>query len=97
MAKSSGSAFDFKLFMRLLSFTRPYRGTFIFVAFAAVGLSVAGLLGPIFLKNTIDLGMIPKDYSTMLFYIGLIVVAVGPGGSFFNLVLSITQTGSGRR
>ena len=76
MAKSSGSAFDFKLFMRLLTFTKPYQGTFIFVAFAAVGLSVAGLLGPIFLKNTIDLGMIPKDYSTMLFYIGLIVAAL---------------------
>lgn len=76
MAKSNGSAFDFKLFMRLLTFTRPYRGTFIFVAFAAVGLSVAGLLGPIFLKNTIDLGMLPRDYELMLFYIGLIVAAL---------------------
>lgn len=76
MAKSSGSAFDFKLFMRLLTFTRPYRGTFLFVAFAAVGLSVAGLLGPVFLKNTIDLGMLPKDYDLMLFYIGLIVAAL---------------------
>ena len=76
MAKSSGSAFDFKLFMRLLTFTRPYRGTFVFVAFAAVGLSVAGLLGPVFLKNTIDLGMLPKDYDLMLFYIGLIVAAL---------------------
>ena len=76
MAKSNGSAFDFKLFMRLLTFTGPYRGTFIFVAFAAVGLSVAGLLGPIFLKNTIDLGMLPRDYDLMLFYISLIVVAL---------------------
>jgi ATP-binding cassette subfamily B multidrug efflux pump len=76
MAKSNGSAFDFKLFMRLLTFTRPYRGTFIFVAFAAVGLSVSGLLGPIFLKNTIDLGMLPRDYDLMLFYISLIVVAL---------------------
>ena len=76
MAKSNGSAFDFKLFMRLLTFTRPYRRTFIFVAFAAVGLSVAGLLGPIFLKNTIDLGMLPRDYELMLFYIGLIVAAL---------------------
>ena len=76
MAKSSGSAFDFKLFMRLLTFTRPYRGTFVFVAFAAVGLSVASLLGPVFLKNTIDLGMLPKDYDLMLFYIGLIVAAL---------------------
>jgi subfamily B ATP-binding cassette protein MsbA len=76
MAKSNGSAFDFTLFMRLLTFTRPYRGTFIFVALAAVGLSVAGLLGPIFLKNTIDLGMLPRDYDLMLFYIGLIVAAL---------------------
>lgn len=76
MSKSGGSAFDFKLFMRLLTFTSPYRGTFIFVTLAAVGLSVAGLLGPIFLKNTIDLGMIPKDYALMLFYIGLIVAAL---------------------
>ena len=76
MAKSNGSAFDFKLFTRLLTFTRPYRGTFIFVAFAAVGLSVAGLLGPIFLKNTIDLGMLPRHYDLMLFYIALIVAAL---------------------
>ena len=76
MSKSGGSAFDFKLFMRLLTFTSPYRGTFIFVTLAAIGLSVAGLLGPIFLKNTIDLGMIPKDYALMLFYIGLIVAAL---------------------
>ncbi|MGB0146352.1 MAG: ABC transporter ATP-binding protein, partial [Flavobacteriaceae bacterium] len=75
MAKN-GTAFDFKLFKRLLTFTRPYRGTFAFVAFAAVGLSVAGLLGPIFLKNTIDLGMLPKDYALMVFYISLIISAL---------------------
>ncbi len=75
MAKN-GTVFDFKLFKRLLTFTRPYRGTFAFVAFTAVGLSVAGLLGPIFLKNTIDLGMLPKDYALMVFYISLIMSAL---------------------
>jgi len=76
MTKSNGSAFDFNLFRRLLTFTKPYRRTFAFVALAAVGLSVAGLLGPIFLKNTIDLGMLPKDYAVMIFYISLILAAL---------------------
>ena len=76
MGKPAGKAFDFKLFSRLIGFTKPYRGTFIFVTFAAIGLSVAGLLGPIFLKNTIDLGMLPQDWEAMVFYISLIAVAL---------------------
>ncbi len=76
MGKPAGKAFDFNLFSRLLGFTKPYRGTFIFVALSAIGLSVAGLLGPIFLKNTIDLGMLPQDWDAMVFYISLIAVAL---------------------
>ena len=76
MGKPAGKAFDFNLFSRLLGFTKPYRGTFISVALSAIGLSVAGLLGPIFLKNTIDLGMLPQDWDAMVFYISLIAVAL---------------------
>lgn len=76
MGKPAGKAFDFNLFSRLLGFTKPYQGTFIFVALSAIGLSVAGLLGPIFLKNTIDLGMLPQDWDAMVFYISLIAVAL---------------------
>ncbi len=76
MSDTTGTAFDFKLFKRLLGYTRPYRGTFIFVAFAAVALSVAGVLSPAFLKNAIDEGMMLKDYDVMLFYVVLMLGAL---------------------
>lgn len=76
MSDTTGKAFDFKLFKRLLGYTRPYKGTFIFVAFAAIALSIAGVLSPAFLKNAIDQGMMLKDYEVMLFYVYLMLGAL---------------------
>ena len=39
MSETTGKAFDFKLFKRLLGYTKPYKWTFAFVAFAAIALS----------------------------------------------------------
>jgi ATP-binding cassette, subfamily B, multidrug efflux pump len=76
MSETAGKAFDFKLFKRLLGYTRPYKWTFIFVAFAAIFLSIAGLLGPVFLKNAIDQGMLMCDWDVMVFFVALMVGAL---------------------
>jgi len=67
--KDSGTTFDFKLFKRLMSFTNAYRGTFYFVAFTAVIMSVLAILRPLLLKKTIDESIVPKDGDGFLFYI----------------------------
>ena len=65
----TGSAFDFSLFKRLLTYTNPYKGTFYFVAISAIALSGLGVLRPYFLRWAIDNGIVPKDMDELLFYL----------------------------
>jgi subfamily B ATP-binding cassette protein MsbA len=69
----SGKAFDFTLFKRLLQFTKRYKGTFFFVAFAAIAMSGLTILRPWLLKLAIDDSITPKDGDSLLFYISLMV------------------------
>ncbi|PKD19121.1 antibiotic ABC transporter ATP-binding protein [Salegentibacter salinarum] len=71
MASKTGSAFDFDLFKRLLKYTNPYKGTFYFVAIAAILLSFFAVLRPYLLKVTVDDAITPQDYSNLVFYVGL--------------------------
>lgn len=71
MAGSTGKAFDFKMFRRLLTYTNKYKFTFYFVAVAAVLLSVFGVLRPYLLQVTIDEGIVPRDTDTLVFYLGI--------------------------
>lgn len=71
MAGTSGNAFDFKLFKRLLDYTRAYRWTFYFVGVAAVLLSFFAVLRPYLLKVTIDDAIVPQDNEQLVFYISL--------------------------
>lgn len=76
MASKTGDIFDMDLFKRLMKYTRPYRATFYFVAIAAILLSFFGVARPYLTKITIDQGIIPKDYHQLVFYIGLMAVAL---------------------
>lgn len=76
MSKNTGNAFDFKLFKRLLAFTKPYRLVFYFVAFAAVIMSVLAVLRPYLLKLAIDDSIVPKDSHGFLKYVVLMVVVL---------------------
>ena len=76
MAESSGKAFDFKLFKRLLAFTRPYKLVFYFVALAAIAMSALGVLRPILLQFAIDTAILPKDYDGLVFYIAAMFVVL---------------------
>ncbi len=70
----SGRAFDFKLFKRLLQFTKPYKLTFWFVGISAILVSGFSVLQPILLEKVIDESIIPKDYENLIYLIGLMGV-----------------------
>ncbi len=76
MAESTGKAFDFKLFRRLLAYTNKYRITFYFVAFAAIAMAGLGVLSPIILETAIDEAILPKDYDGLVFYMALMVAVL---------------------
>ncbi len=71
--KEEAKAFDIKLFKRLLSYTKAYRLTFFYVAFAAIMLSVLGVLRPHLLQLAIDKSIVPREEDKLLFYIILMV------------------------
>ena len=76
MSENKGNAFDFKLFKRLMSFTKPYRGIFIFVAFAAIVMSSLAVLRPYLLKLAIDDSIVPKDSEGFMTYVILMLVVL---------------------
>ncbi len=72
----SGQAFDTKLFKRLLAFTKPYRGIFFFVAFAAIAMAGLSAFRPHLLQLAIDNSIITKDGDQFLFYVVLMLVVL---------------------
>lgn len=76
MSGNTGNAFDFKLFRRLLAFTRPYRAVFYFVAFAAIIMSGLAVLRPYLLTLAIDDSIVPKDGEGFLKYVIMMIVVL---------------------
>lgn len=76
MSKNTGNAFDFKLFKRLLAFTKPYQLAFYFVAFAAIIMSALAVLRPYLLKLAIDDSIVPKDGEGFMKYVILMIVVL---------------------
>ncbi|MBT6160113.1 MAG: ABC transporter ATP-binding protein [Flavobacteriaceae bacterium] len=76
MAKVSGKIFDLKLFGKLMKFVTPYKGTYYFVMLTAIFLSLSSTLSPYLLKITVDDYIRPKDYSGMLLFISLMLIAL---------------------
>lgn len=68
---SSGNAFDFSLFKRLMKYTNVYKWTFYFVGIAAILLSFFAVLRPYLLQITIDQSIVPQDNDQLFFYISL--------------------------
>ncbi len=73
--KTTGNAFNFKLFKRLLSFTRPYRGTYYFVALSAILLSALSIAMPYLIKVLIDDYIIPQE-ANGIFTVAAVMVGV---------------------
>lgn len=76
MSENTGNAFDFKLFRRLLAFTKPYRLAFYFVAIAAIIMSGLAVLRPFLLKLAIDDSIVPQDGEGFMKYIILMIVVL---------------------
>jgi subfamily B ATP-binding cassette protein MsbA len=76
MANKTGSAFDFRLFKRLLTYTNPYKKTFYFVAFTAILLSLLGVVNPYLTKVVINQSIVPKDASLLVNFLMLMLGAL---------------------
>ena len=68
MDKETGKAFDFRLFKRVLAYTKPYRVTFFGVSVAAIFLSVFAVLSALFLKKIVDEALLQKDAEKLTIY-----------------------------
>ena len=85
MASSKGNAFDFDLFKKLLSYTKPYKIRMYLVAVSAIFISIFAVLRPIYIEYAMDEGMQPKDMDTLIYYIGLSFLVL-IGESLFQLL-----------
>ncbi|MDH3698223.1 MAG: ABC transporter ATP-binding protein, partial [Flavobacteriaceae bacterium] len=75
MDQEIGKTFDFRLFKRVLAYTRPYRLTFLGVALAAILLSGFAVLTPLIVGEIID-GAIKKSDADKLWFLTLAMGAV---------------------
>ncbi|WP_019668384.1 ABC transporter ATP-binding protein [Eudoraea adriatica] len=69
MDKDTGKAFDFRLFKRVLAYTKPYRLTFYGVALAAILISGFAVLTPLIVGEIIDGAVKQADSEELLFLI----------------------------
>src|SRR5690606_28132852 len=76
MAENTGNAFDFKLFRRLLAFTKPYSLVFYFVAFAAIIMSGLAVLRPSLLELAVGGSRVRRDGGGFIQDIILMVVVL---------------------
>ncbi len=78
MDKETGKAFDFKLFKRLVGYTKPYRVTFYGVALAAILISVFAVLTPLVVRKIINEAITNVNADKLLFFtIAMLVVLLG--------------------
>ena len=54
MSQVGGKAFDFKLFLKVMAYARPYRVLFIFAVFLTIALGGLGTARPILIRSVID-------------------------------------------
>mgnify|MGYP000391709093 CR=1 FL=1 len=66
MDKETGKAFDFKLFKRLVGYTKPYKLTFYGVALAAILISVFAVLTPLVVRKIINEAITIEDSEKLL-------------------------------
>lgn len=75
MSKVGGKAFDFKLFVRVLAYAKPYRMLFIFSVVLTVVLGAMGTARPILIRQVIDDAILGSD-APMLLNLTLILVGL---------------------
>ena len=68
---SVNKKFNFKLFIRLLDYVKPYKVNFIFLSSAAILISVFSILNQYLLKIAVDTYITPKDYEGLILIISI--------------------------
>ena len=68
---SVNKKFNFKLFIRLLDYVKPYKVNFIFLSIAAILISVFSILNQYLLKIAVDTYITPKDYEGLILIISI--------------------------
>ena len=76
MGKSTGKAFDIKIFVRLMSFAKKYRTRFIIAAASTILLAGFAVLSPIILMRAIDDFVAYKDISRLLYFTIIMLVVL---------------------
>lgn len=80
MSKTTGNAFDIKIFARLMSFAKKYRVRFILAAASTILLAGVAILTPVILMTAIDDFTINKDFNRLLYFtiamVGVLVAQV---------------------
>lgn len=76
--KASGSIVDLHILKRLFVFAKPYKGTFYFLIFLTIALSIVGPLRPMIIQKTIDNNVATGDYpglvNMVLLLVGLLII-----------------------
>jgi ATP-binding cassette, subfamily B, multidrug efflux pump len=76
--KATGSIVDLQILKRLFVFAKPYKGTFYFLIFLTIALSIVGPLRPMIIQKAIDNNVANGDYpglvNMVLLLVGLLVL-----------------------
>ncbi len=88
MSQVGGKAFDFKLFLKVMAYAKPYRGLFIFSVILTVVLGALGTARPILIRSVIDDAILqvnaPELVRLMILLVGLLVAeALGQFGFMY--------------
>ena len=88
MSQVGGKAFDFKLFLKVMAYAKPYRGLFIFSVLLTVVLGALGTARPILIRSVIDDAILqvnaPELVRLMILLVGLLVAeALGQFGFMY--------------
>ena len=88
MSEVGGKAFDFKLFLKVMAYARPYRGLFIFSVILTIVLGGLGTARPILIRSVIDDAILqvnsPELVRLMILLVGLLVAeALGQFGFMY--------------
>jgi ABC-type multidrug transport system fused ATPase/permease subunit len=88
MSQVGGKAFDFKLFLKVMAYAKPYRGLFIFSVILTIVLGALGTARPILIRSVIDDAILqvngPELVRLMILLVGLLVAeALGQFGFMY--------------
>lgn len=77
MSKVGGKAFDFKLFLKVMAYAKPYRSLFMFSVILTIVLGAMGTARPILIRQVIDNAILASDaellINLMLLLVGLLI------------------------